>query len=114
MAGRADITGEGPDPGLANERTLLAWNRTALALAAIGALIVRASAGTATAVPGIALGVLILAAAGATWAYGLLVYRGNERALHVGGFVARPLALRIMAGATTVTACAAFLLALRI
>ena len=100
------------DPGLANERTFLAWNRTALALAVIGALMIRASVGTAAEIPGIAAGASMLVAAAGTWGYSFLVYQGNQRALGLGGYVARPRALRIVSTATTVTAIAAFLLAL--
>lgn len=100
------------DPGLANERTFLAWNRTALALGAIGALMIRASVGTAAEIPGIAAGTSMLVTAASAWGYGFLVYQGNQRALMLGGHVARPHALRIVSIATTVTAVAAFLVAL--
>ncbi|MCD0447996.1 DUF202 domain-containing protein [Actinocorallia sp. API 0066] len=47
------------DPGLAGERTELAWLRTAISLAALGAAVVRAAP---------AAGVLILALAVGVWA----------------------------------------------
>lgn len=65
--------------GLAGERTRLAWNRTALALAAAGGAILRG-------VPSIerprdtVTGVLILALAGLLWLIGSLRYRTQRDA----------------------------------
>jgi len=55
--------GETDDPGLARARTSLAWTRTALAFAAIGAVILRRE---------LAAGSLILALSGLVWIVGRL------------------------------------------
>jgi uncharacterized membrane protein YidH (DUF202 family) len=57
---------EQPDPGLASERTRLAWTRTAISFAALGAAVLRASP---------MAGALVLAAAGLIWAIGRLASR---------------------------------------
>ena len=53
------------DAGLQNERTSLAWFRTSLSFAGVGALLLRSSAGLARPVPAV-LGSLALAVSGAT------------------------------------------------
>ncbi|GAC1343452.1 MAG: hypothetical protein NVSMB29_16150 [Candidatus Dormibacteria bacterium] len=53
-----------PDVGLQNERTSLAWFRTGLSFAGVGALLLRSSDLLRLAVPGV-LGALALAAGGA-------------------------------------------------
>jgi uncharacterized membrane protein YidH (DUF202 family) len=57
-----------PDPGLAAERTRMAWTRTALAFAAVGAVIVR------TSVPG---GLVVLTACPLIWVLGRLAGPGR-------------------------------------
>jgi uncharacterized membrane protein YidH (DUF202 family) len=57
---------EQPDPGLASERTRLAWTRTAISFAALGAAVLRTSP---------MAGALVLAAAGLIWAIGRLASR---------------------------------------
>lgn len=54
------------DPGLARERTDLAWTRTAISFSALGAVMVRTSA---------AAGAVVLAAGAAVWALGQLSAR---------------------------------------
>ena len=54
---------EDADPGLARVRTSLAWTRTALSFAAVGAVVLRKD---------VIAGLLILAAAAAIWRLGRL------------------------------------------
>jgi uncharacterized membrane protein YidH (DUF202 family) len=51
------------DPGLARERTVLAWQRTAISYAALGAALLKASP---------AVGALVLAASAVIWGTGRL------------------------------------------
>ena len=62
-AERNDI--EDADPGLARVRTSLAWTRTALSFAAVGAVVLRKD---------VIAGLLILAAAAVIWRLGRLNY----------------------------------------
>jgi len=55
--------GRGNDPGLARARTSLAWTRTALAFAAIGAVILRRD---------LIAGLVVLALSALVWAVGRL------------------------------------------
>ena len=56
------------DPGLAGERTSLAWTRTALSVAAVGGAILKRD---------IAVGVAVLATSPLIWALGRLPDRGG-------------------------------------
>ena len=56
------------DPGLARERTELAWRRTAISYAALGAALLKASP---------AAGVLVLAASALIWGAGRQAGRGR-------------------------------------
>jgi uncharacterized membrane protein YidH (DUF202 family) len=58
------------DPGLAAERTDLAWNRSGLSLIACGAAIIRGLAGTPVSHGKLAVGACILALGVVTWALG--------------------------------------------
>lgn len=99
------------DPTQATERTLLAWNRSALAVAVIAALAIRAGAvGAST--PAYVLGGVLLAAAAATLAYGHAAYRMSRRRLISGEPLAQPQVIRAVTVATAVTGLAAFVLAL--
>ena len=61
---------EDMDPGLAGERTELAWTRTAISFAALGGAILKVTP---------AVGVLILAASGLVWGIGRLARRSGRR-----------------------------------
>lgn len=100
------------DPGLANERTALAWNRSALSLAALAALAVRT--GFKTKRPEVAdplAGLLMLVATG-TWLYGKHAYGRNQTARQTGLAWQRPVALATIAATTALSAILAFALAL--
>ena len=101
-----------PDPGLAGERTALAWNRSALALAALGALSLRAASESPLAALGYAIGGMLLLLAAVTGIYGARAYRRTEVGAARRELDASPLPLRIMAIATAVTGLAALVLAL--
>ena len=72
---RAD---EAEDPGKALERTTLAWTRSGLSLAAIGALILRAAALNHLTVLSYVVGTALVAAALALWAAGSRPYRTRD------------------------------------
>jgi uncharacterized membrane protein YidH (DUF202 family) len=59
--GPADHDPDEVDPGLARERTRLAWARTAIAFAAVGAVVLRKD---------VVDGLIVLAGAPLTWAIG--------------------------------------------
>jgi uncharacterized membrane protein YidH (DUF202 family) len=58
------------DPGLAGERTELAWTRTAISFAALGGAILKATP---------AFGILVLAVSGLVWEIGHLARRSDPR-----------------------------------
>ena len=59
-----------PDPGLARERTALAWTRTAISFAAVGGVVLKREV-----VPGL----ILLAVASAIWLLGRLAYRRRQK-----------------------------------
>lgn len=81
---RPGANGEGGQPGLAAERTALAWNRTALSFLGTGALAGRVLAGDALVVAVVAT-VVALGAAGLAWDHGRRSY-GHRH----GGRLAAP------------------------
>ncbi|MTV24797.1 DUF202 domain-containing protein [Nitriliruptoraceae bacterium ZYF776] len=97
----SDGSAEDP-PGLQAERTALAWDRTALALAANGALLVRAGSDGLEVAR--VVGFVLLALAGA----GLLVGR-RRYLLRVGGATGVPTAPIVVAGVAAVGSCLAAL-----
>lgn len=63
------------DPGLAVERTVMAWGRTSLGLAALAALLVRFGAQEHVEAPAYAVAALAMLAAGLGWWASLVGYR---------------------------------------
>ena len=63
------------DPGLARERTSLAWTRSALNMAASGTLIARAAFVEHLAVLGVATVVAMATLSALTWRHGQVTYR---------------------------------------
>jgi uncharacterized membrane protein YidH (DUF202 family) len=93
------------DPGLARDRTALAWTRSALSMLAIGTLIARAAFEADLDVLGViaALGTLTLALL--TWRQGNMLYR--ERALDISQPHHQPGALGVLMSATLMIAVVA-------
>ena len=67
------------DPGLARDRTALAWTRSALNMAASGTLIARAAFMAHLDVLGVASAVAMAAMALFTWGHGQAIYRERRR-----------------------------------
>jgi uncharacterized membrane protein YidH (DUF202 family) len=59
-----------PDPGLARERTSLAWTRTAISFAAVGGVVLKREV-----IPGL----ILLAVVPAIWLLGRLAHAGPEK-----------------------------------
>jgi hypothetical protein len=66
------------DPGLARERTQLAWTRTAISFAAVGGVVLKKEV-----IPGL----ILLCVAPAIWAVGRRAYRGPDRLKIVTGTI---------------------------
>jgi uncharacterized membrane protein YidH (DUF202 family) len=60
----------GPDPGLARERTTLAWTRTAISFAAVGGVVLKKDV-----IPGL----ILLALAPVIWQLGRLAYQNPAK-----------------------------------
>lgn len=114
------MSGRDPEPasgtvfhrGLAGERTALAWSRSALSLAAIGAIALETGTEHAPHALGYAVGAVLLLLAGAAWAYGRRAYRSTREALQAGAPVARRGALAAATAVTSVAGVAAIALAI--
>ncbi|CAN5804850.1 hypothetical protein BH23ACT2_BH23ACT2_10910 [soil metagenome] len=107
-------TPEGPDPpawspadvviaSTANERTAMAWSRTALAWGAMGAVVVRFQAEQELVSVRSAAGVALIACGAATWLMAKDRYRRRDRALRAGGPLPDPRSM-LFAVAVVVTA----------
>lgn len=96
--------------GLANERTVLSWSRSALSLAAIGALILRF--GTEHHVYALAypVGSGVVLAAAAAWVYWNTIYSSRRKCGR--DFVVEPRALWLLAVTTAVVGVVSLLIAL--
>ena len=94
------------DPGLAIERTALAWNRTSLGLAANAALLLRLGLEADEPLLACTASAIVAAAAAAAWTYGRRSADQNRRAFLGAHPVARPGAVRAVAVATVITAVA--------
>jgi putative membrane protein len=73
---------ESPQPGLAAERTDLAWNRSGLALVACGVAIMRGLALRGLSPAHVGVGAVVLVLGGAVWALGALQARRRSRLDH--------------------------------
>ncbi|HEY1633931.1 MAG TPA: DUF202 domain-containing protein [Acidimicrobiales bacterium] len=101
-----------PDRGLATERTALAWTRSALALAAIGALAVRRGAQGDLPAVAYPVGALLFGAAVALWMLGASIYNRRVARTDAGDPAPRAVAFKIMSIGTVGIAVAAIVLAI--
>ncbi|HYH88469.1 MAG TPA: DUF202 domain-containing protein [Solirubrobacteraceae bacterium] len=90
--------------GYAAERTALAWQRSALALAAVAALALRLAERHGPVAPGAATGVVALAAAAAMAIYGRRRYRAGERGSEAAAIRAVAFGVAALGVAATLTA----------
>jgi len=107
-----DEAGQGRDVDarflLANDRTLLAWVRTALTLVAVGVGLLQFGSGGGRLPPAVAL--LLLGTASATT--GLLRYRSADRALREGRLPSGSRGPSLLAGCVAVLSAALLVAAL--
>jgi uncharacterized membrane protein YidH (DUF202 family) len=110
----ADVNRHGPPlPGLATERTTLAWSRTALSLVANGGLLLKVAVteSGAAAVAAWVLAFGAMAAGAFAWAFGMRAYRRVREHILAGRPSVRPEALRGLSTVTILLAVAAAVLA---
>jgi putative membrane protein len=99
---------------MANERTIMAWHRTALAWAAVGAVVIRYHAPDGLVSAATAVGAAMVVCAGLLALGGVVRYRQRDRALRTGGSVPEPLRwIRLVSVAVTVTMLGALIVELR-
>jgi uncharacterized membrane protein YidH (DUF202 family) len=98
------------DEGVASERTVLAWERTAIASLALAALVVRA--GIVYSVLGLAIpfATLLVFAGIGEWLFSIRVYSEHENA-HETGAVTHEAVLAILVGVTVIAAAGSAALA---
>jgi uncharacterized membrane protein YidH (DUF202 family) len=97
------------DPGLAGERTALAWQRSALSLALVGALTLRAAVESGVNAPILVAAVALLFIGAVPWAHGLRSYREARYQTGVGRRRRAPIVL--MTAVTLAAALVALLIA---
>jgi uncharacterized membrane protein YidH (DUF202 family) len=99
------------DAGLANERTALAWIRTALSLAVSGALTIRLGVENDLTLAGVVVGGALLVFAAGMWSHGAHAYRRRQESWEAVAWEMpeRPdiADRRILAATATVTVIAA-------
>lgn len=74
-------SGDADDPGEARERTALAWQRSALNMAASGTLIARAAFEGNLAALGVVMAIAMAMLSALTWRQGQLIYRARRLGL---------------------------------
>jgi uncharacterized membrane protein YidH (DUF202 family) len=100
------------DPGLAIERTRLAWNRSALGVATAAAFTLRFGEEIGVPLLGYVGAGALVAVALRMWAYASVTHRRHLHRFGGDHVLAKPRALRSVAFATTLTAVVAFFLSL--
>lgn len=83
------------DPGLARERTVLAWTRTGLSFLALGGILARTDP---------VAGLTVLALAGTVWILGYLHHRSMWTPTGAARWLSHARALRLIAGGTALLA----------
>jgi uncharacterized membrane protein YidH (DUF202 family) len=83
------------DPGLARERTVLAWSRTGLSFLALGGILMRVDP---------LAGLTVLALGGVVWVLGYFHHRSMWTTVGATRWLTRPRALRLIAMGTAVVA----------
>jgi uncharacterized membrane protein YidH (DUF202 family) len=99
------------DEGVASERTVLAWERTAIASVAVAALVLRA--GIVDGLLGLAIPVtaLLMLAGAVEWLFSRRIYLEHDRP-YARGAVLHPRAIVALAAVTLTAAAASLALAL--
>lgn len=97
------------DVGLQSERTGLAWSRTALAFAVVGALLLHASTAKGNRLEELP-GFLALSAATVTYLFSIVRYRAVARHAKCNCPTTSATAIRTLTGLTAFIACSRFLL----
>lgn len=90
------------DPGLARERTVLAWSRTGLSFLALGGILVRVDP---------LAGLTVLALGGVVWLLGYLHHRSMWAPVGARRWLTRPRALRLIAAGTVLVSLVALAIA---
>jgi len=91
------------DPGLARERTVLAWSRTGLSFLALGGIVVRTDPFA---------GLAILALGSVVWVLGYLHHRGMWATAGAGGWLTRSTVLRLIAAGSALVSLVGLAIAL--
>jgi uncharacterized membrane protein YidH (DUF202 family) len=108
----APLASDPTDPGLARERTALAWTRSALNLAASGALLARAAFIAHLAALGVAIAFAMATMALLTWRHGRAIYQSRGPAATFPHH--QPGALGLLTVATLLTSAAAIVVTIAI
>jgi uncharacterized membrane protein YidH (DUF202 family) len=90
------------DPGMARERTVLAWSRTGLSFLALGGVVVRVDLLT---------GLTVVALGGAVWLIGYFHHRSMWVAARPAQWLTRPRTLRLVAVGTAAVALVTLVIA---
>jgi uncharacterized membrane protein YidH (DUF202 family) len=90
------------DPGLARERTVLAWSRTGLSFLALGGILVRVDP---------LAGLAVLAMGGLVWLLGYFHHRSMWTAVGAARWLTRPRAVRLIAVGTALVSLVALAIA---
>jgi Domain of unknown function (DUF202) len=90
------------DPGLARERTVLAWSRTGLSFLALGGILVRVDP---------LAGLAVLALSGLVWLLGYFHHRSMWTAAGAAGWLTRPRTVRLIAVGTALVSLVALAIA---
>jgi putative membrane protein len=107
QAGRRSAPAEGHDPGLAGDRTALAWTRSALSIAGAGILIARAAFLAHLWALGVAEAIALAAVALLTYRHGQRIYPPRRRPDEAPARQHQASAFRLLTAATLATAVVA-------